>query len=112
MKKNKDEKRLQRSCEHERTEKEEVVFRNGTHHLRHTCLDCGKWLGWLPHPGALERAEETHQLIRALLQSPEMLTVGETKWLKKMTRKNTYPEWMREQVSKKYIKLLGGDSHE
>ena len=97
--------RRRKKCRHHRTEIKEVTFKNGTHHLKRTCSDCGKYLGWAPHPGALEKGYETRQQIIALLEVPGALADSDNRWFKKLAKKNTYPEWIRARVRGEYLSL-------
>jgi hypothetical protein len=57
-------------CPHPRAEV--VMEKRGTHYARRVCSDCRKFLGWIPHPDNVRKAQENAITLTALSKLPAL----------------------------------------
>jgi|SRR5215469_18379577 len=57
---------LFKTCSHEHTQV--VPEKRGPHYAKLVCIDCKKFLRWMPSPESLKRREENARILTALVK--------------------------------------------
>lgn len=69
-------------CPHPRAEV--VMEKRGTHYARRVCSDCRKFLGWIPHPENVRKAQE-NAIILTGLSKLDNLPAWERQFVRSLT---------------------------